>query len=513
MPVPALRGFVRACARLLVVGSICALSACGGGGDAAPAGSPPAQQPGGPQQPQQPQVPQEPFGTAVALKFSTDLAQRQGRSTTTTVRVLAVNASGATLDVTDQSEISVDAPERLSASRRPGGELELSFSEASGPVNLHVQALGLSIDKAMWVTRLNYSTIESIRLGVGEGFSSMIKGADGSYSMLPARDLVVTVLVSVTGFGEIDMSDEAQVTSSNEAVVMGAPWRGSGPSVLWWRGQTLQPGTAAIKGSWAGLEASQPIKVSPGLIVRASDAKQGGLTESASGRVTAYAHLTGSASDTNSYYIESAANNQWGDLVMLPTPPSVLGQFERPLAAESQTGYRALLTSTVLKDVWVHLIGPGGEVKGPVMVSEGGPGNTYPLQIAVGPDGSAHVWAIDMAAGQLKRKVVRFADTSVALVSTLARTPDGYLPGRVSISAGATVALTGVDTACGLHYAFDDLLSPSPSGPTHQGVVNVSECKPDSFAAGIKNYDRRRPRVSWLSSSAIRISTSARSNC
>lgn len=450
----------------------CGMIACGGGGDGGssttPGSSPP---PSG-----SASAPSGVFGTAVALRFADDMAERQGRATKVQARVLAVDAAGNARDVTDQVSAQVDLPQLLTVAHEPG-RLNLAFSTLTGPVTLRIQAMGLSLDKAFWITQVPTADVSTIRVTLADGFAPVIPNADGSYSFLYGRAIRLNVLVTVPGMGEQDITSEVEFSSSSPANVALEPALSEAGEVTWVDAYTLRHGDSEISMSWIRSRLSKVLHVASGLVVQGSYAQQDALTENAAGRLTAYLHGAALIDHQQTAYIESAGDNNWGPLVFLDPPPTVLPILTGARAAESPNGYRALVASNSVSDSWIYLIGPGGELQGPVVLNSGWAATSEVLQVAVTPDGNGHVWMLDRARAAVVRQEVRFVDGALATRSSLPLSSSGNISLQVSVAPSGTVGIAWADANCGVHYAFDVLQTPVTSGLTDASVP-VTDCRP-----------------------------------
>jgi hypothetical protein len=427
------------------------------------------------------------FGTAVTLQLSPDLPAVVGASSKTEVKILAVDAKGATRDVTAVAQVHVDSPNRLTTAVS-GSNLQLQFLQNPGSVTVHTEALGLSLDKSVWVTSSVPPTaqVQRVDLTIGEGYASLTPNADGSLSLLPWRDLLIQATVFFDG-GTSDITGEAQITSLSGSVVSVQPVINPDGNIPWWFGRTLTPGTSTLKLRWAGFQATRVINVSTGFVLQGGWADQGGVTENAAGRTTAYMQIGNDLSTRQLAYVESAGGNQWSAPVVLPSPASQFPILARTLPAESPNGYRATLTGNSLNEGWVYLIGPGGEVKGPTIVTDGTNGTNL-LRITVTADGNAHVWLLDRLG--VTRRIVRFSDGQASTVSTMPLTfADVYAIPQVAVASDGTVGLAWTDTSCNVHFAFDDLANSGPAGPGSGGSARISECSAQYFANIFTKFD------------------------
>lgn len=426
------------------------------------------------------------FGTAVTLQFSPDIPAAVGAGSTTEIKILAVDAKGAMRDVTGIAQVRVDAPDRLTTALS-GSNLQLQFLQNQGSVTMHAEALGLSLDKSVWVTSSvpAAAQVQRVELTIGEGYASLTPNADGSLSLLPWRDLLIQATVVFDG-GTADITREAQITSSSGSVVSVQPAINPDGNIPWWVGHTLSPGTSTLQLRWAGLQATRVINVSTGFVLQAGWADQGGVTENAAGRTTAYMQVGNDLSTRQLAYVESSGGNQWSAPVVLPSPASQFPVLARTLSAESPNGYRATLTGNSLNEGWVYLIGPGGEVKGPTVVTDGTNGANL-LRIAVTADGNAHVWLLGRLG--VTRRIVRFSDGQASTVSTMPLTSDVYAIPQVAVASDGTVGLAWADTSCNVHFAFDDLANVGPAGPGSGGSARISECSLQEFANIFTKFD------------------------
>lgn len=416
------------------------------------------------------------FGTAVSLQLYSDIPQRVMPGSKVTFKVLALNAAGVSLDVTAQSHISVNLPNMVSVSYT-SSLIELMFSQTNGAVGLRIEALGLSVDKTILISQSALLNLQRIELAIGEGYSGLVANVDNSYSLLPGRSLLIKA-AAIYDSGSEDITQNVQISSTNSTAVSVQPGSSGGGGIPWWIGRTLTPGRSTIVAQWGGLQTSVVINVSKGLVLRASTVAFSGITENSAGRTTTY-FLAGNQSYGNSVqYSESSNDNQWTGLVPLPAPPSVLATLNGIKVAESPNGYRAVLTISN-KEKWLYLIGPTGEVKGPTIVSSSV--NAYPLNVAITPDGKAHVWFYEL--GTVTRQAVRFSDLRLTTVNTLTinNSTANYISAdtgtpQVSVSDDGTVGVAWTDTSCQLHYALDKLsnLGSYDSGLT--GAIRVQEC-------------------------------------
>jgi hypothetical protein len=322
--------------------------------------------------------------------------------------------------------------------------------------------------------------VQRVDFVVSDGYAPLTPNADGSISVLPARGLLIDARVIYEG-GSVEVSREVQVTSSRSDTVAVQPVTGPQGNVVSWWGRTLAPGTTTLQAQWAGYQASRTINVRPGLILQAPSAWEGSLTENAVGRTTAYMQVGGDLGSRQLVYSESASDNQWSTPRTLPTPSAQLPILNGGmLAAEAPNGYRATLTANTVGAAWVHLIGPDGEVKGPVVVANAG-SEAGLLAIAVTVDGNAHLWLREHAG--VTRKLVRFADAQGSTVSTLPLAQsDVYTGPQVAVSRDGTIGLAWADASCYLHFAVDNLLTPGGNGPTVHAPARVTDCTPLEFA-------------------------------
>lgn len=460
--------------KLSVVAALsCCLIACGGGGDASGSATSSPASPGGSASSPSSGV----FGTAVALRLANDLADRQGRATNVQAQVLAVDAAGITRDVTDQVTTRVNDSDRLTVTHAAGG-LNLAFSKRTGPVMMHLDALGLSLDKSFWITQVPTADVSSLRVIVADGFAPVVANKDGSYSFLPGRAIRLNARVTVPGFGEQDVTAEVDFTSSSEATAALQPSFSEAGEVTWINAFTSRPGDSEVTLQWLGSRRlSKVLRVASGLLLQAGWAQQDALTENAGGRLTAYVHGAATLGQQQNAYVESIANNAWGPLVFLNAPPSVISSLAKARAAESSNGYRAVVATNTLGDAWIHLIGPNGELRGPIVLNSGWASSSDVLQVAVTPNGNGHVWIFDRARLTVFRFELRFADGVLTAPNALVLPSTGNLSLQVSVAASGTVGIAWADVNCGVHFAFDDLLTPVSGSPTDVSVL-VSECRP-----------------------------------
>ena len=402
------------------------------------------------------------------------------------VKIIAVDDAGATRDVTHLAQVSVDSPDRLTA-EVSGSDLRLRFGLQRGAVTLRVNALGLTLDKPVWVTLPALAERQLQRIGfvVGEGLSMLIPNPDGSISILPGRPLLISVRVFYEG-GYGDINDEAEVSfSEGAAVSYRAVVDGRGVPTHW-MGETIEPGTSVMRVRWGGFEASQTIQVATGFTLRAPWAEQAGITENALGRSTAYMLVGDDLTTRQLAYVESAGDDRWGTPVVLSSPPSEFPILSNAKTVEAPNGYRAALTTNSQFQSWIHLIGPTGDVKGPTVVTDGS-NDTTPLRIAVTSDGDAHVWLREGFA--ITRKLVSFSDGQVSTVSNMPLPDTTYGSPQVAVASDGTVGLAWIDDACNVHFAFDSLNLPNPSGPNAYGSARISECDPVNFANILTKFD------------------------
>jgi hypothetical protein len=450
---------------------ILALAACGGGGGDAGNGE------GTPHE--------DAFGPAVSLRLSQEMPQRVSPGTTAALQVLAVNAAGVSRDVTAQVRWSVDAPQRLTATVSDS-LLRLQFAFVRGKVTLHLEAIGVSMSQAIWITAVEpMRVVDRIEIAVTEGYGGIVPDADDSLPMLLGRDVRVTVSAIHDG-GMTDITEEVDLASSNVSALPVQPVVAPTGEVPSWHGYTLGPGEVSISASWAQFEATRLVRIGAGLVLRAGWASEAELTENAAGRLTAYVHVGDDLGTQQLAYVESPRSNQWRQPVFLPTPSSEFHILASTMAAEAANGYRATVTTNSLSESWVYLIGPAGELKGPTIVSDGSNGNMA-LRIAVSSDGNAHVWL--WADGAIVRKIVRFSDSGVGTVNAVPMPADLYTTPQLAVGSDGTVGLVWVDEACRVHYAFDNLARPAPFGLDAAGSATVTECDPSNFANIFTQYD------------------------
>lgn len=421
------------------------------------------------------------FGTAVSLQIYSDIPQRVTPGSRVTLKVLALNAAGVSQDVTAQAHISVNVPNMVSVSYA-SSLIDLIFSQTNGTVGLRIEALGLSVDRTVLVSQLASTNVQRIELNISEGYSGLVANADNSYSLLPGRNLLIKATAIYDGGAE-DITQYAQFSSTDSTTVSVQPVSSVGGGIPWWVGHTLNPGRSTIVTQWGGLQTSVVINVSNGLVLRAGTVSFSGITENSTGRTTTY-FLAGNQPYGNSVqYSESSNDNQWTRLVPLPAPQSVLATQTGIRVAESPNGYRAILTISN-KEKWLYLVGPAGEVKGPTIVSNSG--DAYPLNVAITPDGKAHVWFYEL--GTVTRQAVRFSDLRLTTVNTLTinNSTANYISTdtgtpHVSVSDDGTVGVAWTDTSCQLHYALDKLSNVGPYDSGLTGAIPVRVCTPGYF--------------------------------
>lgn len=465
------------------------ITACGGGGGLSGDTTPPNP----PQSVGATPVTADPkadsFGAAVSLQLYSDIPQLVAPGSRITLKVLALNAAGVSQDVTTQSHISVNVPNMVSVSY-PNSFIDLKFSQTNGTVGLRIEALGLSVDRTVLVSQLASYNFQRIELHIGEGYSGLVANVDNSYSLLPGRDLLIKVLAIFDG-GFEDITQDVQISSTDNSTVSVQPGIGAYGGIPWWVGHTLTPGKSTIEAQWGSFQTNVVINVSKGLVLRASSVRLSGITENSTGRTTTYFLAGSEVYSETLWYSESIHDNQWTGLVPLPAPPSVVTTNFGIKVAESTNGYRAIL-SISNREKWLYLIGPTGEVKGPTIVSNSA--DAYPLQLAITPDGKAHVWFYER--GAVTRQVVNFTDLRLTTINSLIInnstadyvSTDTGTP-LVSVSEDGTIGVAWTDTSCQLHYALDKLSNLGPYNSGFTGVIGVLECIPGYFNNTFTKFD------------------------
>lgn len=427
------------------------------------------------------------FGVAVALQLQPPLPALVGTNSTTSASVLAVDAKGATRDVTALAKLTINAPERLAATVSDG-RLQVRFLDRPGSVGVRIEALGLSLDAEFWSSSVvpPNRKLDRIKLRVGEGFSPVVPNPDGSVSLLPERVLLIQAQALFEG-GAADITNGAQLGSTATSVLAVQPMVATDGDIRWWTGVTLAPGTSTLQVRWAGLRAGTVVNVSTGFILRAPVAEQSDITENAAGRTTAYMQIGNDLTTWRLAYVESYGGDRWSEPVVLPSPASLSPIVAGSQAAESPNGYRATYSQNSLGDGWVYLIGPDGQVKGPVVVTD----RTRHLgfrRIAVSSDGAAHVFLMEQ--GVVIRRLVRFSDASARTVWTVPLDLSESERGpRVAVGSDGTVGIAWIDKSCNVHYAFESLSNLAPGAPDTIGSARVSSCNQMDFGSILTDFD------------------------
>jgi hypothetical protein len=457
--------------------SVC-LVACGGGGGG---GGSPTSTPTSSGTPPVVPPPTDSFGAAVSLQIYPDLPERTRPGSEVTLKVHALNAAGVAKDVTAQARVSANVPNMLGVSST-GSLLGLAFSGA-GTVAVRIEALGLSLDRNVLVSQRASNNLQGIELHITNVYSGLVANADKSYSLLPGKDLLITASAIYDNDTE-NISHDVQIVSTDSSKVLVRPAVNTGGGIPWRVGQTLAPGVSKIEARWGGHQTSLVINVSKGLVLRAGSMRLSGITENAAGRATAYILAGNEAFRETLWYSTSSYDNQWSTLVPLATPASVITPQFGLKVAESANGYRAIVSSSN-REKWVHLVGPSGEVKGPIIISNSG--EAYPLSLVMSSDGIANLWFYER--GVIRRHEIRFSDLRLSTINTIAinNSTADYLssdtgPPQVAVALDGTIGIAWIDNSCQLHYVLDKISNLGSYNSNGAGVVRVRECSQGYFS-------------------------------
>jgi len=416
-------------------------------------------------------------GPAVSIKLSEEIPKRIGHHTKKTLRLLAIDASGTSIDVTRHAKIFIDEP-KLASLSLIDGDLQFETNHNTGSVSIKISYESISMELTTWVTWIAHLPAPShLEMKIQEPLAGLVPNPDGSYSVLPGKEIWVLADAFISGVSH-GIGDEVVVTSSDPNVLIYHTAEIDDGRYSY--GYTLNPGTVTLTAKWSDFTAHLVVHVGPAFLLEKPQTSASGLTENDSGRTTAYVHyLEEDRFYSKLAFVESDGNNQWGVPKLIPIPDSTYHLIAYFVAAESPNGYRAIVATDVTEQKWIYLISPTGALVGPTIIPKSAGRD---IALFVSNDGNAHVWFQNNELTRLNRKVFEFnANGRMVDSYTVNIAPDPYQTARVSKSIDGTVVLTWITDNCRINYLFDNLSNQSQIAPTISGSTNIGGCNEGFF--------------------------------